>query len=279
MIVPGWLSAATEPAVTPRSVNWPMAPGQHADLAGQPDQRRARQVRQRPDQQRGQRQDPDEAAGRPGRGERASAACVDPDQQGGGSGRDQCQTGREAPVPEPGRLGGRVAHRLDRGDPGCPPGRCQRGDHGDGDTGHDREDEVSDGQLQAADRQRQAERAEQRAQCSGHQQAEPGASNAGHRGDDRGLGEYRAECLAGAGAERPGQGEFAGALANQDRERIPDHERADDQRDPGKAEEEALQGSELAVDLLGCGGRRGSGGYGPGGGREYGRDAVPELGR
>ena len=50
--------------------------------------------------------------------------------------------------------------------------------------------------------------------------------------------------LAAGGADRPQQGELAGALPDQHRERVDDDERADEQGDPGEDQQERREEAE-----------------------------------
>ena len=49
---------------------------------------------------------------------------------------------------------------------------------------------------------------------------------------------HRAHDLLARGAERPQRGELTRALGDRDRQRVEDHERADEQRDAAEAEQE-----------------------------------------
>ncbi len=57
---------------------------------------------------------------------------------------------------------------------------------------------------------------------------------------DERLEHDRAQHLPPRGAERPQRGELAHPLRDRDRERVGDHEAADEQRDPAEAEQEVL---------------------------------------
>ena len=62
--------------------------------------------------------------------------------------------------------------------------------------------------------------------------------------DHERLDEDGAEDLAARGADRPHGGELARPLRDRDRERVRDHERADEERDPAEREQEALEEAE-----------------------------------
>ena len=65
-----------------------------------------------------------------------------------------------------------------------------------------------------------------------------------HRGehaDDSRLDQHAAQYLAPGGTERPQRGELSRPLRDRDRERVRDHERADEQGDAAEGEQEALQ--------------------------------------
>ena len=75
-----------------------------------------------------------------------------------------------------------------------------------------------------------------------------------HRGrdeaDNRSLDDHRADDLAPRRAEGAEQAELARALRHEDRERVEDDERTDEQADPCEAEQRVVQGVQELVDRL-----------------------------
>ena len=71
------------------------------------------------------------------------------------------------------------------------------------------------------------------------------------RSDDERLDHDRPEHLAARAAERPDRGELARPLRDRDRERVRDHEAADEERDPREGEQEALEEGDELVRPLG----------------------------
>ena len=76
--------------------------------------------------------------------------------------------------------------------------------------------------------------------------------------DDRGehpdherLEHHRAQHLAAGGAERAQRGQLARALGDRDRQRVGDHEAADEQRDAAEREQEVLEDVQEAAGVLG----------------------------
>ncbi len=61
---------------------------------------------------------------------------------------------------------------------------------------------------------------------------------------------HRAQHLAACGPERAQRGKFSRALSDRDRERVGDHEAADEQRDPAEREQEVLDDAEEAVGFF-----------------------------
>ena len=139
----------------------------------------------------------------------------------------------------------RDARRADRGE--------EPGDHGDerpdeerDDDRPRREDRVRVGQPEP-ERAGTAPRAPWRAR-------RPRASPMSGREepDHERLEQHRPQHLTPRGAEGPERRELPRALRDGDRERVEDHERADEERDPGEGEQEvAEEGRELADLVLG----------------------------
>ena len=71
------------------------------------------------------------------------------------------------------------------------------------------------------------------------------------RSNDESLDHDRAEHLPPRAAEGPDRRELAGALRDRDRERVRDHEAADEERDARKGEQEALEEGDELVRVLG----------------------------
>ena len=69
--------------------------------------------------------------------------------------------------------------------------------------------------------------------------------------DDERLDRDRAGDLLAAGAERPEQRELARALRHDDRERVVDDERADEQRDEREHEQEGVEEAQALLDVAG----------------------------
>ena len=67
--------------------------------------------------------------------------------------------------------------------------------------------------------------------------------------DDR-LEHDRAEHLAPRGAERAQRGELTHPLGDRDRERVGDHEAADEERDAAEAEQDVLEDAQPILRLL-----------------------------
>ena len=87
--------------------------------------------------------------------------------------------------------------------------------------------------------------------CSNSQKSPFASASAADETDDRGedadherLDEHGAQDLPARGADRPHGGELPRALRDRDRERVRDHERADEERDAAEGEQEALEEAE-----------------------------------
>ena len=102
-------------------------------------------------------------------------------------------------------------------------------------------------------RQLEPERAEQRLEPLREPEAEDEPDDRREEADHERLEQHGAEHLPPRGAERPQRRELARPLRDRDRERVEDHERADEERDPGEGEQEvADEGRELADVVLGA---------------------------
>ena len=80
-------------------------------------------------------------------------------------------------------------------------------------------------------------------------QAEQDADDRGEQADDERLDQHGPHDLAPGRADRAQRRELAGPLRNGDRQRVRDHERADEQRDAAEGEQEALEEAEEALRL------------------------------
>ena len=72
----------------------------------------------------------------------------------------------------------------------------------------------------------------------------------GEQADHEALEHDRAHDLLARGAERPQRRELARALGDGDRQRVEDHERADEQRDAAEAEQHQADRLHAVVDVL-----------------------------
>jgi hypothetical protein len=100
-------------------------------------------------------------------------------------------------------------------------------------------------------------RVEQRLQARGHRDARGQPDRGRDDAHDGRLGEHRAENLALAGTQRPQEAILPGALGHRDRERVEDHEGADQQRDDREDQHEGVEEGqgllERVLHLLGDG--------------------------
>ncbi len=106
---------------------------------------------------------------------------------------------------------------------------------------------------QARVRQREADRVEQPEEELGEPEAEEEPDDRGHDADDERLEDDRAEHLPARRADRSQGRELARPLRDRDRERVRDHERADEERDAAEREQERLQEGDELVGVLGVG--------------------------
>ncbi len=104
-------------------------------------------------------------------------------------------------------------------------------------------------EQEAGVRQREADRVEELEQPLGKQQAEEQPDHRGDDADDERLEDDRPEHLLPRRAERAQRGELARPLGDRDRQRVGDHERADEQRDPAEGEQKALQEGDEVVGV------------------------------
>ena len=85
-------------------------------------------------------------------------------------------------------------------------------------------------------------------QCETDEQADGGGDHA----DDERLGEHRAEHLPAVGADGPQQCRGPQALRDDDRERVVDAERGDEERHAGEHQQErAEEAEEVGIELVG----------------------------
>ena len=95
-------------------------------------------------------------------------------------------------------------------------------------------------------RQREADGVEELEEALREREAGEQADHRRERSDDESLDHDRARTCRRERAERPDRRELARALRDRDRERVRDHEAADEERDAGEGEQEALEeGDEL----------------------------------
>ena len=94
------------------------------------------------------------------------------------------------------------------------------------------------------------ERAEQRLEALREPEPEEEPDDGREEADHERLEQHRAEHLPPGGAERPQRRELARPLGDRDRERVEDHERADEQRDPGEGEQEVADERRELADLV-----------------------------
>ena len=85
----------------------------------------------------------------------------------------------------------------------------------------------------------------------GDAEAEEQPDHRGEQADHEALEPDRAQDLLARGAERPQRRELARALGDRDRQRVEDHERADEQRDAAEAEQEVADERHALVGLRG----------------------------
>ena len=78
------------------------------------------------------------------------------------------------------------------------------------------------------------------------------ADDRAEHADHERLDHHRPQHLPPRGAERPQRGELAHPLGDRDRERVRDHERADEERDAREREQDVLQEGDEAVEPTSC---------------------------
>ena len=104
-------------------------------------------------------------------------------------------------------------------------------------------------QHQAAVRQREADGVEQREQPLRQPEAGQEPDERREHADDERLDQDRDQDLPARGADGSEGRELARSLGDRDRERVGDHEAADEERDPAESEQEAAQERDEAVRL------------------------------
>ena len=204
-----------------------------------------RQHRDADEDEEGTEAHPDEHAGR------AQALAEQPvdHRREAQDGHDQGAERAEAREPA---LGQRRAltHRRDRLHTRRPERGPEARDEGDEDADEQRDDHRPRREHEAAVRQREADGVEELEQALRQQKAEEQPDDRGERADDERLDDDRAQHLAPAGAERAQRRELARALRDRDRQRVRDHEAADEERDPAEREQEAAQEGDEGVRVL-----------------------------
>ena len=144
-----------------------------------------------------------------------------------------------------------VAQRGERGDPRGAHGWGERREHRDQDADERSDDERRRADRQTTGRQREPERVEQRLQALGEREAEAEARRRGDDADHDRLSGERPEHLAAVGTDRPEQRRRPLPLGGDDRERVVDAERGDEQGDRREHEQEdAQEADEVGVDLV-----------------------------
>ncbi len=125
-----------------------------------------------------------------------------------------------------GPLEGDVAQGGERRDPGRSDRRAERGHEGDDHADEQCDDDRRGPEGQALGGQVGAEAGERGGDALGEEQAEAQAEAGADEADHDRLDEHRAQDLAAAGADGAEQGQLAGALGDEDREGVRDHEHA-----------------------------------------------------
>ena len=115
-----------------------------------------------------------------------------------------------------------------------------------GDDRHEHADDQRDDhrpglQEEAAVRQREPGLLEQPEETLGEAQADHDPGGGSDEADHERLDEHGPHDLPPRGADRAQGGELARPLGDRDRERVRDHERADEERDAAEREQEALE--------------------------------------
>ena len=153
--------------------------------------------------------------------------------------RDQRQDRREAREPSA-RQDRAFAHRGDRWDARraqCRPEACKQRDHDADEQADDHRALLEDGRRR---REVEAEHLEERVQALREAEPEEEPGDRPERPDDEGLDHDSTKDLTAGRAERAQRCELANALRNRDRERVRDHEAANEERDAGEREQEVL---------------------------------------
>ena len=145
------------------------------------------------------------------------------------------------PVEAPGRQRRAFADGRDRRHPRRAHRRAQAGDHRHEDADQERNDHVrvSKSSPVFGSVKPTASNSDEQALRERETEEEPG-----HRCEhahDQGLEQHDTEDLPPRGADRPQRRELAGPLSDRDRQRVGDHERADEEGDAAEGEQEVLQ--------------------------------------
>ena len=118
------------------------------------------------------------------------------------------------------------------------------------DADEQRDDDRAGLEREAVVRQREADGVEELEEALAEGEAEEEADDRRDQADHERLEDDRAQHLSPRGAERAQGRELAGALRDRDRERVGDHERADEERNAREREQERLQEADEAVRVL-----------------------------
>ena len=178
-----------------------------------------------------------------------------PDQQREAERGEERGDGR-AEAREPARRQRRaLAHRRDRRHACRAQRREEARDQRHEDPERERDDDRPGLEEEAAVRQREADRVEQPEEPLREREPEEEPDHRGDEAHDERLEHDRPAHLPPRGAERPQRRELARPLGDRDRQRVDDHERADEQRDHAEREQEVAQEGDELVRPLGVLGR------------------------
>jgi hypothetical protein len=133
-----------------------------------------------------------------------------------------------------------------------PAGRGDRRQDGDDQAHHQGHDDGAGEDLGTGGGQVDPEGLEQALQPEGDEDAEPQPDDRREEADHAGLGDHRHHHLAAAGPQGPQEGQLAGPLGHQDRERVEDDEAADEQRDAGEHQQGGAEEAEGLLHRLGA---------------------------
>jgi hypothetical protein len=142
-----------------------------------------------------------------------------------------------------------LAQCGDRCHAGGPDGRHQRRDERDADADEEGDHHRGEPQREPAGGQLGPGALERRRDPRREEDAEPEAQERADEADHHGLDEDGPQDLPASGADGPEEGQLAGALRDQDRERVGDHEDADQEGDAAEDRQEGLEEGEAGLDV------------------------------